>query len=75
MLVATRLATAGRPPTAISWRVHGDGAGFRILDIVSDGKSLMATKRAEYLAVYQRSGGDIEVFIETLRRPDPGSGE
>jgi len=71
MLVATRLAANARSPIALSWRIHGGEAGWRILDIVSDGRSLMATKRAEYLAVFQRSAGNIETFIEALRRSEP----
>ncbi len=67
MLVTTRHSSAGRAPATLSWRVRADEAGLRILDIVSNGSSLMATKRAEYLATFQRFGGDVDDFIAALQ--------
>ena len=67
-LVMSRLTRRDGSVESIDWRVRRRAPGdYRILDIVSDGQSLAAAKRAEYAVLLQRSRGDVAGLIQVLR--------
>ncbi len=56
------------------FRVRNSDNGYKIVDVVVDGVSLVLTKRAEFSSIVYREG--IKGLLETLaarrvRRPDP----
>jgi phospholipid transport system substrate-binding protein len=65
-MVASRLENGGQP-LRIDWRVRRTDAGYRILDVVVEGVSLLVTHRNELASVIERSGG-VDGLIEHLRQ-------
>jgi phospholipid transport system substrate-binding protein len=65
VLVSTRIMRNGAPPLEAGWRVRGSSNGFKIIDIMVTGVSMVVTQRSEFAAVIQRQG--IDGLIETLR--------
>jgi ABC-type transporter MlaC component len=66
-LVKSRLTRPDGSVQAIEWRVQQTPSGFRIRDIIADGQSLAAAKRAEYTSILQRNHGNVDALIEALR--------
>ena len=54
------------PPLKISWEVRDTGQGPRIVDVKVAGVSLFMTRRSEFNAVIQQSGGAIEPLVAQL---------
>ena len=54
------------PTLKLSWEVHDSGRGPRIVDVKVAGVSLFMTRRSEYNAVIQKSGGQIEPLVAQL---------
>jgi phospholipid transport system substrate-binding protein len=54
------------PTLRMSWDVRDNGQGPRIVDVKVAGVSLFLTRRAEFNAVIQRSGGQIEPLVAQL---------
>ena len=54
------------PPLKLSWDVRDNGQGPRIVDVKVAGVSLFMTRRSEFNAVIQRSGGAIEPLVAQL---------
>ncbi len=59
-------AVADLPPLKISWDVRDTGQGPRIVDVKVSGVSLFMTRRSEFNAVIQQSGGAIEPLVAQL---------
>ena len=59
-------AVADLPPLKISWDVRDTGQGPRIVDVKVAGVSLFMTRRSEFNAVIQQSGGAIEPLVAQL---------
>jgi phospholipid transport system substrate-binding protein len=49
--------TNGAPPAKVDWRVHKDGAGYKIVDVDVEGVSMILTQREEFSSVIERQGG------------------
>ena len=64
-LVSTKLMRPNAPPLEAGWRVRGSAQGYKIIDVVVAGVSMVVTQRSEFSAVIQRQG--IDGLIETLR--------
>ena len=56
--VSTRLVKADGDAVRLDYVLQGDGDGPRIVNVVADGVSDLALKRADYTAVIQREGFD-----------------
>ena len=59
-------AVADLPSLRLSWEVRDNGRGPRIVDVKVAGVSLFVTRRAEFNAVIQKSGGAIEPLVAQL---------
>jgi phospholipid transport system substrate-binding protein len=58
-MVATQITLGtGAPPSHVEWRVRRTGDGYRIVDVVAEGVSLVLTKRNEFGAIVANSGFD-----------------
>jgi len=62
--VSTAVARADMPDVSLEYLLHERPDGWRIINIVADGVSDLALKRAEYQRVY--AGGGIEALIAEL---------
>ena len=54
------------PALRLSWEVRDNGQGPRIVDVKVAGVSLFMTRRSEFNAVIQKSGGAIEPLVAQL---------
>jgi phospholipid transport system substrate-binding protein len=59
-------ALADMPALRLSWEVRDNGQGPRIVDVKVAGVSLFMTRRSEFNAVIQKSGGAIEPLVAQL---------
>jgi phospholipid transport system substrate-binding protein len=68
-IVETELAQADdAPPIQVDWRVHPmDDSGFKIIDIIVEGISMMVTQRDEYVG-FMRSNGGVDALLKALRK-------
>ena len=58
-MVATLITLGnGAEPSRVEWRVRRMGGGYRIVDVVAEGVSLVVTNRNEFDAIVARSGLD-----------------
>lgn len=65
-MVATRLTDRRERSRLIHWRLRPQRQDYRVVDMVVDGTSVARTRRSEFTAVLQRSGGDIGAFLARL---------
>jgi phospholipid transport system substrate-binding protein len=56
--VATAAARANQPDVSLEYLLHEGDGGWRIINIVADGVSDLALKRAEYQRVFASGGLD-----------------
>ena len=59
-------AMADLPSLRLAWEVRDTGQGPRIVDVKVAGVSLFMTRRSEFNAVIQQSGGAIEPLVAQL---------
>ena len=52
------------PKTRVDWRVRNNS---KIVDVSVEGVSMSVTQRADFDAVIQKNGGDLDAFISELR--------
>ncbi len=65
VLVTTEIGRPGAPPLLCGWRVRGSEGNYKILDVMVEGISMIATQRSEFAALVRRNG--VDGLIETLR--------
>lgn len=53
-------------PVSIDYRLKQEGPGFRVIDILVEGVSLLATQRSEFASVIQRDG--LERLLQLLKK-------
>lgn len=58
----------GSAPVRLDWRLVETEAGWRVLDVVVEGVSLVVTYRNEFAAVIEQRGGRVSALIEELRQ-------
>lgn len=68
VLVRSNIVRPDGPPVAVDWRVRDQGAGFRIVDVMVEGVSMLLTQRNEFASVIQRSGGNVDALLQALRQ-------
>ena len=61
------LVEGGATPIRLDWRLTATESGWRVLDIVVEGVSLLVTFRNEFAAVIERSGGRLAGLLDELR--------
>ncbi len=64
-LVSTEIGRPAGPPLLAGWRIRGGPNGFKILDVIVAGISMIATQRSEFAALVSRQG--VDGLIEALR--------
>jgi len=57
----------GQPPVAVQWRVKQVDRGYKIVDVIVDGVSMLISQRDEFASIISRSGGKVAGLIEALR--------
>ncbi|HYB08729.1 MAG TPA: ABC transporter substrate-binding protein [Alphaproteobacteria bacterium] len=66
--VFTNIGLPGDEPTEVQWRVRGTPDGFKIVDVVVEGVSLVVTQRSEFAAVLQRNNGSVPALTALLHQ-------
>ena len=71
--VSTTVARADQPSVSLEYVLQQDGQGWRIINIVADGVSDLALKRAEYQRVFASGGlegllAELDAQTEKLRK-------
>ena len=74
--VPTIVQTGTAAPARVTWLVERapaqSGAGaFRILDVEAEGMSLRLSLRSDYTSFISRNGGNLDLFLRTLRAHTP----
>ena len=64
--VTTAIRRAGQPDIALEYLLQRDGEDWRIVNVVADGVSDLALKRAEYQRLF--ASGGIDGLIEEIER-------
>ena len=74
-LVKTNILSANAAPIRVDYRVREDAGTFHVIDIISEGVSLINTQRSEFGSVVSREGMDylldkLKQRLETLKAND-----
>jgi phospholipid transport system substrate-binding protein len=64
--VFSDIGTPGQEPVEVQWRVRASSDGFKIVDVVVEGVSLVVTQRSEFAAVLQRNNGNVAALTALL---------
>ena len=65
VLVSSRIDQPGGPPTFLTFRVRRSDDGFKVLDVVVEGISMLVTQRSEFASVIRREG--IDGFLDRMQ--------
>jgi phospholipid transport system substrate-binding protein len=65
-VVDSKLNQSDGDPVAIQWEVRNEGQGPRIVDVKSEGVSMMMTRRADFISYIRGHGGQVEALIDEL---------
>jgi phospholipid transport system substrate-binding protein len=57
-LVSTLVRRVNKEPIKVDYRVRAKDGGFRIIDVIVEGLSMLTSQRQEFAAVVQREGVD-----------------
>jgi len=55
-------------PLAVSWRVLGEGGGWRVVDVQVAGVWLAITEQQDFVSTIDNAGGNVDVLIGQLQR-------
>jgi phospholipid transport system substrate-binding protein len=67
VVVASAIEGGGAAPMRLDWRLTPAADGWRVLDVVVEGVSLLVTFRNEFAAVIERGGGGLAGLLDELR--------
>jgi phospholipid transport system substrate-binding protein len=65
-IVESTLNQTDGAPVALQWEVRNEGQGPRIVDVKSEGVSMMMTKRGDFVSYIRNHGGQVEPLITEL---------
>jgi phospholipid transport system substrate-binding protein len=67
--VESRIVRDKQDPLPLIWKIRqtADG-GFRVVDLVAEGTSMVFTYREEYASVINQRGGKVDGLLEELRK-------
>lgn len=68
VFVASEIVRSSGPSLRIDWRVRPREKGYKIVDVVVEGVSMLITQRDEFASVIRSSGGKLEGLLVALRR-------
>lgn len=66
-VVVGSMVEGGSTPIRLDWRLTVTASGWRVLDIVVEGVSLLVSYRNEFAAVIERNGGRLAGLLDELR--------
>ena len=66
IVVDSKLNQTDGDPVAIQWEVRNEGQGPRIVDVKSEGVSMIMTRRADFISYIRNHGGQVESLIDEL---------
>ena len=66
ILVDSKLNQSEGEPVALQWEVHNEGQGPRIVDVKTEGVSMIMTRRADFVSYIRNHGGQVEPLISEL---------
>lgn len=65
--VFSDIGQSGEEPIEVQWRVRKRTNGYKIVDVVVEGVSLVVTQRSEFASVLQHNNGSVPNLISLLR--------
>ena len=68
VLVLTRVVRPGQQAIAVDWQISERSGQARVVNLVIEGVSMLATERAEVGAMLEASGGSIDGLIGQLQQ-------
>lgn len=68
VFVASEIVRSSGPSLRVDWRVRPNGNGYKIVDVIVEGVSMLITQRDEFASVIRSSGGKLEGLLAALRR-------
>ena len=66
-IVTTDIGKKGGPLVEVDWRIRRTDQGYKVVDIIIEGISMVITQRDEFASVIRRSGGNLEGLLAKLR--------
>lgn len=74
-IVSTDIGKKGGPLVEVNWRVRNTDHGYKVVDIIIEGISMVITQRDEFASVIRRSGGNLEGLLAKLRETTSPAGD
>jgi len=68
VVVVSEIERPGQPGLRVDWRVRETKRGYKIVDVVVEGVSMVITQRDEFTAVIHSGGTGIEGLLTALRK-------
>ncbi|MBI2738504.1 MAG: ABC transporter substrate-binding protein [Rhodospirillales bacterium] len=65
-IVDSKLTQTSGGPVSVQWEVRNEGQGPRIVDIRTEGVSMIMTRRADFVSYIRNHGGEVEALIDEL---------
>jgi len=68
-LVHSKIVPTDRSPVTVDWRLRAgkDDAGYRVVDVIVEGVSMIQTQRSEFESLSSQNGGDFDAFLAALK--------
>jgi phospholipid transport system substrate-binding protein len=67
-VVRSEIQIPAGPRVRVDWRVRSRKGTLKVVDVVVEGVSMLITQRDEFSSVIQRSGGQVEGLLASLRQ-------
>jgi phospholipid transport system substrate-binding protein len=67
VLVESEVVPNDGQKIAVDWRVRNKG-GFKIIDVIVEGVSMVITQRDEFAAIISHKGGSVDGLLAALRK-------
>ncbi len=64
--VESEIVSEGEPPVRMSYRLRGAGDGYKVVDIIPEGISILTTQRSEFSSIM--ASGSINDLIAQMKR-------
>ncbi len=68
VIVESAILRENQEPVPVLWRLRQSDSGFRIIDLLIEGTSMIVTYREEYASVINQNGGNINGLLDLLRK-------
>lgn len=68
VMVVSDVVQPGKPALRVDWRVRETDRGYKVVDVIVEGVSMVITQRDEFAAVIRSKGKGIEGLLAALRK-------